>query len=281
MALPYAHMCANYVPVTRADRLSQYFGVVYATDAPDHDVWPGGGVPFIRLARPGEEGGERDVRFVHDGIFRFVPNFISTMEWARNTYNARCETVRTAKTFKRAWADGHRCIIPAEAIYEYNHGSGEAVRWRIQQASGEPMGIAGIYTSWVNKDGELVYSLGMLTVNADDHPFMKQFHAPGDEKRMVVILDPRDYEGWLKCDVAEAMDTYCRQWHGELTGGPAPLPGRTRKPRPPKEPPVINLEADLLGPAASVPKPAPAPRTPARNKPPPPAAPPPTGDLFE
>jgi hypothetical protein len=32
----------------------------------------------------------------------------------------------------------------------------------------------------------------MLTINADDHPFMRQYHKPEDEKRMVVILNEND-----------------------------------------------------------------------------------------
>ena len=46
-----------------------------------------------------------------------------------------------------------------------------------------------------------------LTTNvmiADDHPLMKRFHRPEDEKRMVVILDPEDYGNWLTCGVQDA-----------------------------------------------------------------------------
>jgi hypothetical protein len=32
----------------------------------------------------------------------------------------------------------------------------------------------------------------MLTINADDHPFMRQYHKSEDEKRMVVILNEND-----------------------------------------------------------------------------------------
>ena len=46
----------------------------------------------------------------------------------------------------------------------------------------------------------------MLTVNADDHALMKRFHKPGEEKRMVVILDPADYDAWLECPVERARD---------------------------------------------------------------------------
>ena len=50
------------------------------------------------------------------------------------------------------------------------------------------MGLAGIWTGWRSLDGSIVRSYSMLTINADEHPLMNQFHKPTDEKRMVVIL---------------------------------------------------------------------------------------------
>lgn len=222
-------MCANYIPVTSAERLLQFFGVVRGIDEPMREVFPAGLAPFIRLAPDGTYSGEL-VRTVADGIFRFVPDFIAKVEWARNTYNARSETVDTKPTYKKAWVEGHRCIIPADAFYEPNYESGVSVRWRIRKGNGEPMGIAGIYRRYANPgpDTPEMFAFSMLTVNADDHPFMKRFHAPGDEKRMVVILEPADFEGWLTCPVAEAKERYCKQWHGELTGEPMPRPKRAK-----------------------------------------------------
>jgi hypothetical protein len=39
--------------------------------------------------------------------------------------------------------------------------------------------------------------------NADDHPLMKRMHKPDDEKRMVVILAPDQYDDWLHCPAEE------------------------------------------------------------------------------
>jgi putative SOS response-associated peptidase YedK len=80
----------------------------------------------------------------------------------------------------------------------------------------------------------------MLTVNADGHPVMQHFHKPGDEKRMVVILDPKDYGAWLTCPVADAPKFFM-QWQGALDASPAPLPtapqsSSIRTARPPPEP---------------------------------------------
>lgn len=110
------------------------------------------------------------------------------------------------------------------------------------------MGIAGIYRRYASPgpDTREMFAFSMLTVNADDHPFMKRFHAPGDEKRMVVILEPEDFESWLTCPVAEAKERYCRQWHGELTGEPMPLPKRAKTGAKPPTPKPTDPTGDLF-----------------------------------
>ncbi len=216
-------MCSNYRPVNSADRLAQHFGVVQAHDAPAADTYPSGLGPCVLLARPGEGGAHHD-RVLVGAIFRLVPDFVARLAWARHTYNARSETVATKPTYRGPWRRGQRCIIPADWIYEPNHESGRHERWRIQRADGQPMGVAGIFETYEH-NGQTWYGMSMLTVNADDHPFMRRFHEPDEEKRMVVILNPEDYGPWLTATVAEATQML-RPWQGELEGFHDPAPGR-------------------------------------------------------
>lgn len=60
-----------------------------------------------------------------------------------------------------------------------------------------PMEIAG---------GDTVHSFTMLTINADRHPLMHLFHKPTDEKRMVVILEPGQFEDWLQAPATRSME---------------------------------------------------------------------------
>jgi len=77
------------------------------------------------------------------------------------------------------------------------------------------MGIAGLWSSWRAPKGEIVYSFTMLTVNADEHPLMKQFHKPTDEKRMVVVLPEERYGDWLQAEAGEALE-FLRMFPAEM-----------------------------------------------------------------
>jgi putative SOS response-associated peptidase YedK len=210
-----------------------FFGVERARDEEPIDCWPLGLAPFIRLAHDGS-GFKR----IYTGTFGLLPNFATELAAGRRTYNARSETVAKLPSFRTSWKKGWRCIIPAEAIYEPNWETGKSVRWKISQPFDIPMGIAGIYAPWTDpKTGVERLTFAMLTVNADGHPVMERFHKPGEEKRMVVILDPAEYEEWLTCSVDEAPK-YFRQWVGALDTVDAALPPRAAAQKAPSLPPV-------------------------------------------
>lgn len=231
-------MCSNYRPVTRADRMLTFFGIERAVDEPPVDAWPTGLAPMIKLS-------ERGQRIVESGHFGLLPHFAKEVAAGRRTYNARTETVAKLPSFRTAWAKGWRCIIPAEHIYEPNWETGKAVRWRISLPMDVPMGIAGIYTHWRDQEGRQAYTFAMLTVNADGHPVMQRFHKPGDEKRMVVILDPKHYDDWLTCSPEEAARHF-KQWTGPMDAEAKPLPPRAKKGAEPPAPPPEEDEPDLF-----------------------------------
>lgn len=227
-------MCSNYQPVTRADRLLTFFGVQRDHDDPPGEVFPLSTAPFIRHSVEGQEAG-RPALVAESGIYGLLPEFAAEMQYGRRTYNARSETVAKLPSFRGAWKQGQRCVIPVEALFEPCYETGKAVRWRIFQTSDIPLGVAGLYRRWRDpKTGGYMFTFCMLTVNADDHPFYKRFHKPGDEKRMPIILDPDQYLPWLTSDV-QAAPRFFQQWHGAIEGAPAPL---ARPARIAKDPPA-------------------------------------------
>ena len=77
---------------------------------------------------------------------------------------------------------------------------------RIGNNNGEPLGVAGLWSWWKDPKGQTLHSFTMLTINADQHPLMNQFHKPTDEKRMIVILPPERYDDWLRSRAQDSMD---------------------------------------------------------------------------
>jgi hypothetical protein len=102
---------------------------------------------------------------------------------SRHTYNARSETAAVKPSYRTAWRQRQFGLVLVDDFYEPSYASGKAVRWKIELASGDPFGIACLWDRWTDSaSGERVVSFSMLTVNADEHPVMNQFHKLGDKK---------------------------------------------------------------------------------------------------
>lgn len=200
-------MCAHYDPQTDPARLKTFFGVSDLPLGLKPSLWPGYHGPFVRKHEFAAVGDEAvPLRELLVGSFGLIPHWAKDATIARNTYNARSETVHEKPSYRDAWRQARHCIIPAEAIFEPDWRSGRAVPTRISRVDGKPMGIAGIWSSWRNPSGEVTYSYSMLTINADQHASMRQFHKPDDEKRSVVILHERDYDNWLIAAASDSRD---------------------------------------------------------------------------
>ena len=199
-------MCSHYQAIKERERYRRHFGVEPPADLGKHDLWPGYVGSFIRR-HPHADVGDEAVpqREARNGLFGLVPHWSQDTKITRYTYNARSETVASKPSFRDAWKHGQHCIIPADAFFEPDWRSGKAVPTRIARADGEPMGIAGLWSSWKSPKGEHVYSYTMLTINAEEHPLMRLFHKPADEKRMVVVLPPDRYQDWLEATVDLSM----------------------------------------------------------------------------
>jgi putative SOS response-associated peptidase YedK len=213
-------MCANYTP-GRKDAISQHFGIDGAIFDFLSEAYPAMMAPILRPAND-TEGGLECV----PACFGMVPHW-ADMKLARQTYNARSETVASKPSFRHAWQRKQFCIIPAMQIFEPNYESGKAVRWRIAHATQRVFGIAGLW-EWrpAGPDGQPLLSFTMLTINADHHPLMNRFHKPGEEKRMVIMLDPLQYQGWLQGELAADPQLYQPYPADQLVAAPDPAAPR-------------------------------------------------------
>lgn len=210
-------MCSHYQAVKERERFIRHFGVEPPHDAGNTDLWPGYTGPFVRR-HPHAEVGDSAVppREALHGLFGLVPHWSPDTKITRYTYNARSETVASKPSFREAWKKAMHCIIPAEAIFEPDWRSGKPIPTRISRADGQPMGIAGLWSTWKSPHGDVVLSYTMLTIAAAEHALMRHFHKPKDEKRMVVILPADQYDNWLQAPPAQSMAFLRRYPAGSL-----------------------------------------------------------------
>lgn len=217
-------MCIDFDPPTKA-QLSENYDVEPPSIEWKHEVWQDYAAPIII-----SDGG---TRVALGGTYGFIPKDKQPPNIRLTTMNARAETVGELKSYKKAWTTSHLCLVPLTGFYEPNYETGKAVRWRIRLADDRPFAVAGIWRSWDEDTDSPRHSFSQLTVNADDHPFMRRFHKLGDEKRSLVILPEREWDEWLNCKNPEFARTFMQLYPPELMAGePKPLPPRKQKPEP-------------------------------------------------
>lgn len=214
-------MCSNYSPIkpSKASWVKSNFN----TDLPDAswrtEVYPTYPAPFIYL-----QDGQPKCELAEFGL---RPFWSKDKRFGTKTYNARSETVAEKPSYKSAWSKKKFGLAIMDNFYEPNWETGKAVRWGIERADTQSIAVASIWERWIDKEtGEIIFSFSMLTVNADDHPVMKHFHKPNDEKRSIVVLNNSDYISWLNSDHEKARELLKVAPEGFLKSQAAPLPNQ-------------------------------------------------------
>ncbi|HSH86905.1 MAG TPA: SOS response-associated peptidase family protein [Methylophilus sp.] len=193
-------MCSNYQPIKRSNNpwVKNHFGI----DLPDADwkghTWPMDKAPFIFM--------DKGVLRCELGKFGLEPFWAASKpNFGRRTYNARSETVHQLASYRSAWKERRFGLVLAEQFFEPIYREAKPDWAAISRKDNEPTAIGSIWESYIDaKTGEVIRSFSMLTLNADDHPFMQQFHEPGKEKRSVVIVEPGDFNKWLNANHDQA-----------------------------------------------------------------------------
>jgi putative SOS response-associated peptidase YedK len=220
-------MSTRYESLKSAALYPDAFHVAAPAVALGADVWPRKPGVFIRCpAAPTEPATEasKPARELAGGQFGLVPRWVKSASDAKlrstKLVNARSETVTTSNNFRDAWMNGQRCIVPMMAFIDDDWRSAKAVPTRIARVDGKPMGVAGLWESWTGSEGDVIISYTVLTVNANSHALMSRYQQPGNEKRMLAILNEGAYDAWLGArpeNAREFMRAYPANW---LTANP-------------------------------------------------------------
>ena len=179
-------MCANYKPLT-LEQAHQLGLPPISFEYPD-EVYPNYHTPLLFKSAHGLEW--REV------LFGFVPKWAEDIQIAKRTYNARHETIFQKPSFMEAASKCKFGLIPVTEFYESKYINHKPQRWGVRRKDGQAFFIAALYEIRKLND-QIIRSSTMLTMDAIDHPMMKDFHEPGNVKRSVVVIPHTHIDAWL------------------------------------------------------------------------------------
>jgi len=178
-------MCGRYASFTPADRLHRLFRTVNPTPnlQPTWNMAPTRDAPVVRLH---PETRQRHLDLLRWGL---VPHWARDLKATRQPINARAETLATSPMFRDA-ASRRRCLVPADAFYEWQATAAGKVPWAIARADGAPLVFAGLWDGWRGADGTVLRTFTIVTTQANDA--LRPLH-----ERMPVILEEAAWPVWL------------------------------------------------------------------------------------
>jgi len=193
--------------MTPAD-LARVFGTSNAVPnfTPNWNLPPSQLAPVVRHH---PKRGERHLDLLRWGL---IPHFERDPVHARMLNNARAETVSKLPSFRGAFAT-HRCIVPAEAFYEWKRDGKLKQPFAIARVDGSLLAFGGLWESWTDPaNGDITRSFAIVTTDAS--ATMAPIH-----DRMPLVLEPADWPVWLgeqdgdpKALLRPAADTVLRTW---------------------------------------------------------------------
>ncbi len=187
-------MCGRYASFIPADRLHRLFRTVNPTPnlQPTWNMAPTRDAPVVRLH---PETRQRHLDLLRWGL---VPHWARDPKATRQPINARAETLATSPMFRDALAR-RRCLVPADAFYEWQATEDGKLPWAIARADGAPLVFAGLWEGFRSADGTVLRTFTIVTTQANDA--LRPLH-----ERMPVVLEEAAWPLWLGETEGQAAD---------------------------------------------------------------------------
>jgi putative SOS response-associated peptidase YedK len=124
-----------------------------------------------------------------------------------SSYNARSESLLDRAAFRGPWLESKRMVVPISAFRERPNMEGAPKEhlgheYRIRLSS--PKNLAGIWDRWRNREGEVLDSFSIITVDSEGNALLRSI----GHERCPLILGSDASRKWLHPDTTpeEAMN---------------------------------------------------------------------------
>ena len=192
-------MCGRFAITLPPDVGRSYFQYSEQPNFPLRaNVAPTQPVPIVLAARDTAGDVHRHFRLMRWG---FLPAFVKDPKDYPLVINARSETAAEKASFRNALRR-RRCLFLADGFYEWQRADAKALRpFLIRRQDRLPLGMAGLWETWIGPDGEEIDTACVLTTSSNG--VMSAVH-----ERMPVLLEREQFDLWLspdERDTAEAV----------------------------------------------------------------------------
>jgi putative SOS response-associated peptidase YedK len=178
-------MCGRYDLSENPAAIRAHFGVPFLPEfAPSHDVRPTERAPIIRINPLSQK---RESTLARWGL---VPSWAKDLRFGVRCINARVETLASLPAYRAAFRN-RRCLVPANAFYDWSGPSGRRTRWRVSLEVQPLFAMAGLWERWIDPGSDRAVETYTIVTTAADEPI-----APLHD-RMPVIVAPDRYADWL------------------------------------------------------------------------------------
>ena len=184
-------MCGRFAITLPPDAVRAYFRYVEQPNFPLRaNIAPTQPVPIVLAERDGAGQVARHFRLMRWG---FLPSFVKDPKDYPLVINARSESAADKASFRNALRR-RRCLFLADGFYEWQRANGKALRpFLIRRQDRLPLGMAGLWETWIGPDGEEVDTACVLTTSSNG--IMSAVH-----DRMPVLIEPKQFDLWLSPD---------------------------------------------------------------------------------
>jgi putative SOS response-associated peptidase YedK len=178
-------MCGRYRLSRRKQIIEEHFDSISGDEdwSPRYNIAPTQPVPIIRQ-HPKEP--RRVMSLVRWGL---IPSWAKGSSASALMINARSETTATKPAFRDPMKF-RRCLVPADAFYEWLRTGKAKQPYCFEVNGGELFAFAGLWERWKGPSGQWIKSCSILTTTSN--AVTSAVH-----DRMPVILDRTDYDLWL------------------------------------------------------------------------------------
>ncbi|GIW46824.1 MAG: DUF159 family protein [Deltaproteobacteria bacterium] len=175
-------MCGRYTLTADIDTISQRFKLDThgLKIEPRYNIAPSQEAPVIVV----EDG--KVLKMMKWGL---IPFWAKDESIASKTINARAETLHHKPSFKKSLTE-KRCLVPADGFYEWKKEGRGKIPIRFVLKNRDVFAFAGLWDTWRNQIGELVFSFTIITTKAN--ALVRPIH-----DRMPVILKKEYEELWV------------------------------------------------------------------------------------